>query len=211
MTEPRVAETLKSAERNTVLENSRILHLAAHGTFERQSPLLASIAFKDPIRVMDLGNLKLQADLVVFRACVSGLGRYTDTDDMTGFAHMLLKSGANAFVGSLWNTSDRFNALLMVGFYKALSNKTSPTSVAKALAVAQKELYTMDSEKLEKLVDQLLDDYEDPETVKHMIRPNFSCQNYIEGLELEDNKDRYKDPCYWAPFVVIGNGEVKPT
>ena len=207
-TEPKVAENLQSAERNMILENSQILHLAAHGTFERQSPLLASIGFKEPIRVMDFGNLKLHADLVVFRACVSGLGRYTDTDDMTGFAHMLLKSGANAFIGSLWNTSDRFNALLMVGFYKALGNKTSPTSVAKALAVAQKELYTMDSEKLEMLVDRLLDDYEDPEKVKRMIRPNFNCENYIEGLELEDCNNRYKDPCFWAPFVVMGNGEV---
>jgi CHAT domain-containing protein len=208
-TAPILAETLDSERRKTVLETSGLLHLAAHGTFERQSPLLASIQFQDPIRVIDLGNLKLQADLVVFRACVSGLGRYTDTDDMTGFAHMLLKTGANAFIGSLWNTADRFNALLMVGFYNALSNKASPNSIAKALAVAQKELYTMDSQKLEKLVDQLLEDYERV-GMEHMLKPTqFSCENYIEGLELEENNDLYRDPCYWAPFVLVGNGEAK--
>ncbi|KAK6382600.1 hypothetical protein LTR65_010448 [Meristemomyces frigidus] len=63
---------------------------------------------------MELAQLQSRAILVIFAACVSGLGRATQGNDILGFTHAILQSGALNYLGSLWNVSDVGTMLLIL-------------------------------------------------------------------------------------------------
>ena len=50
--------------------------------------------------------------LVVFAACLSGMGQGTLGSDILGFAHAVLGTGCAAYLGALWNVDDRASAEL---------------------------------------------------------------------------------------------------
>ena len=199
---PKTAEDLDELAWKQQLENCHILHLCAHGTFKRNAPLDSSIQFSRPLKVSQFVQLELKASLVIFRACMSGLGRFTESDDMTGFAHAVLKSGARSFFGSLWKTADRSNFLLMTLFYNVLL-ENNKSSFSKALATAQRQLYNMTTEKVRPIIDSLL-----AEQTSKDIKPKFNCMRLLERTISEIEKYDWKDPFYWAPFILTGDGSV---
>lgn len=95
------------------LSSFRCVHLGTHGTsvFEvPNEPLESSLQLQNgPLDAMDIGNLQLNADLVVLSACNSGqraiqlrnLGE-APGDDIFGLQAALFKSGARSILGSLW-------------------------------------------------------------------------------------------------------------
>ncbi|KAH6708753.1 hypothetical protein BKA61DRAFT_579760 [Leptodontidium sp. MPI-SDFR-AT-0119] len=52
--------------------------------------------------ILDLARLHSNATLVIFEAHVSGLGEESIGNDLLGFSHAVLASGAIAFLGRLW-------------------------------------------------------------------------------------------------------------
>lgn len=95
-----------------------VLHLAAHGLFRPEAPLLSSIRLSDRwLAVQDVYNLDLKAALVFLSACETGLGHDAGGDDLVGLVRGFLYAGARSLVASLWMVDDESMTHLVTDFY----------------------------------------------------------------------------------------------
>ncbi|HSB00741.1 MAG TPA: CHAT domain-containing protein, partial [Anaerolineales bacterium] len=95
-----------------------LLHLAAHGLFRPEAPLLSSIHLADKwMAVQDVYDLDLKASLVTLSACETGLGHDEGGDDVVGLVRGFLHAGASSLLVSLWVVDDRSMTDLMIRFY----------------------------------------------------------------------------------------------
>ena len=62
-------------------------------------------------------GVRSDAKAVIFSACLSGTGRPYSSDDVAGFSHVVLATGANVFGGCLWQVNELTTMLHMVIFY----------------------------------------------------------------------------------------------
>lgn len=131
------------------LSRYRILHFATHGILNSQNPELSGLVLSllDPdgqplngfLRLHDIFNLNLPADLVVLSACETGLGREVRGEGLVGLTRGFMYAGAARVVVSLWAVDDRATAELMGTFYrKMLEGDRSPSE---ALRQAQIEIW----------------------------------------------------------------------
>lgn len=95
-----------------------VFHLAAHGLFRPEAPLLSSIRLADRwLAVQDIYNLDLSATLVTLSACETGLGHDAGGDDLVGLVRGFLYAGAASLVVSLWTVDDESMTRLVTDFY----------------------------------------------------------------------------------------------
>ncbi len=139
-------DTATSAE----LGRYRIAHFATHALLNNSHPELSGIVLSlvdqngKPqdgfLRLHDIYNLKLPADLVVLSACESGLGRDIRGEGMIGLTRGFMYAGAPRVVASLWKIDDRATAEFMTRFYaEMLGERHLPP--AAALRAAQLEMW----------------------------------------------------------------------
>jgi CHAT domain-containing protein len=72
------------------------------------------------LRMADILNLRLDADLVVLSACETGLGRRVTGEGLVGFARAFFYAGARSLAVSLWLVADSSTPDLMRDFYSRL-------------------------------------------------------------------------------------------
>jgi len=90
------------------------------------------------LRMHEIYNLRLPADLVVLSACQTALGRDIRGEGLIGLTRGFMYAGARSVVASLWQVDDESTAELMKRFYRAmLKEKRRP---ADALRAAQLEM-----------------------------------------------------------------------
>lgn len=95
-----------------------VLHLAAHGLFRPEAPLLSSIRLADRwLAVQDIYDLDLKAALVTLSACETGLGHDAGGDDLVGLVRGFLHAGAASLIVSLWTVDDESMTHLVTDFY----------------------------------------------------------------------------------------------
>ena len=134
------------------LSQYRIVHFATHGFVNTQNPALSGLVLslvdaagktRDGfLRLKDIFNLDLPAELVVLSACQTGLGREVRGEGLVGIARGFMYAGTPRLVVSLWIVDDEGTAELMSAFYrKHLQVGLSPTA---ALRAAQLELWESD-------------------------------------------------------------------
>src|SRR5919205_3620712 len=81
------------------------------------------------LRLYDIYNMNLKADLVVLSACQTALGRDIKGEGLIGLTRAFMYGGATRVVASLWKTDDRAAAVLMSRFYEdLLSRGMSPAA-----------------------------------------------------------------------------------
>jgi len=107
-----------------------IVHFATHGLINNQHPDLSGIILSlvdqqgHPqdgfLRLYDIYNLKLGADLVVLSACQTALGKEIKGEGLVGLTRGFMHAGAPRVVASLWQIDDRATAELMARFYEAM-------------------------------------------------------------------------------------------
>jgi tetratricopeptide (TPR) repeat protein len=101
-----------------VASSAGLLHLAAHGLFRPEAPLLSSIKLADRwLTVQDVYDLDLTASLVTLSACETGLGHDAGGDDLVGLVRGFLYAGAASLVVSLWPVDDESMTRLVKDFY----------------------------------------------------------------------------------------------
>ncbi|HEX8289417.1 MAG TPA: CHAT domain-containing tetratricopeptide repeat protein [Pyrinomonadaceae bacterium] len=133
---------------NSNVDQYRVLHIATHGLLNSQHPELSGIVLSlvnesgqnidGFLRLQDIYNLKLSADLVVLSACNTALGRDVKGEGLIGLTRGFMYAGAPRVVASLWKVDDAATAELMSIFYrKMLTENLRP---AAALRAAQTEM-----------------------------------------------------------------------
>jgi CHAT domain-containing protein/tetratricopeptide (TPR) repeat protein len=130
------------------LSQYRILHFATHGLLNSDRPELSGLVFslidreRKPqdgfLRLHEIYNLQLNADLVVLSACETGLGKEIKGEGLIGLTRGFMYSGAPRVVASLWNVDDLATAELMKLFYQRMLKDGLPAGAA--LRAAQLEL-----------------------------------------------------------------------
>ena len=132
------------ANRDTVLSDQlkqfRIIHLATHGIVNASHPELSALVFslvdKDGqsrpgfLRLNDIYNLNLAADLVVLSACETGIGKEFRSEGLLGLTRGFMYAGAERVVATLWKVNDVATSQLMKRFYTYMLSEGKPASVA---------------------------------------------------------------------------------
>jgi CHAT domain-containing protein len=72
------------------------------------------------LRLREIYDLSLSADLVVLSACQTALGREVRRDGLVSITRGFLHAGARRVLATLWPVDDRATTLLMREFYRAL-------------------------------------------------------------------------------------------
>ena len=136
----------KSVATSADLKQYRIVHFATHGLINSRHADLSGIVLSlvdqegNPqngfLRLYDIYNMNLSADLVVLSACQTALGKDIKGEGLVGLTRAFMYAGSSRIVASLWKTEDRATAVLMNRFYEHLlaGNGMSP---AAALRKAQ--------------------------------------------------------------------------
>jgi CHAT domain-containing protein/tetratricopeptide (TPR) repeat protein len=139
----------KSAVVSRDLRKYSVLHFATHGLLNTEHPELSGLVLSlfdksgKPIdgflRLHEIYNLDLNADLVVLSACRTALGREVYGEGLIGLTRGFMYAGASRVVSSVWNVDDRASALLMSRFYDAMRAK----QLAPAAALRDAQLSLM--------------------------------------------------------------------
>ena len=135
---------------STEIGRYRIVHFATHGLINNEHPELSGVVLSlvdekgrpqnGFLRLYDLYNLKLSAELVVLSACQTALGREIKGEGLVGLTRGFMYAGAPRVVASLWQVEDRASAEVMKRFYEGMFDKK--LSPAAALKAAQVSMYT---------------------------------------------------------------------
>jgi CHAT domain-containing protein len=117
-----------------------VLHFATHGYVDEARPELSGLVLslfdregrpRDGfLRLDDIYNLDLSADLVVLSACRTGLGRSVRGEGVVGLARAFMYAGAPRVITTLWTVDDAATAALMTEFYRILMTEGRPPSEA---------------------------------------------------------------------------------
>ncbi|HEU4713997.1 MAG TPA: CHAT domain-containing tetratricopeptide repeat protein [Pyrinomonadaceae bacterium] len=125
----------------------RIVHFATHGLINTEHPELSGVVLSlvdekgrpqnGFLRLYDLYNLKLSAELVVLSACQTALGRDIKGEGLVGLTRGFMYAGAPRVVASLWQVEDRASAEVMKRFYEAMFvQKLTPSAALRAAQVS---------------------------------------------------------------------------
>jgi CHAT domain-containing protein len=143
------------ASRDTVLNRNlgeyRIVHFATHSLLNNEHPELSGIVLSlvdragrpqnGFLRLYDIYNLRLGADLVVLSACQTALGGEVAGEGLIGLTRGFLYAGAPRVVATLWEVDDRTTAELMKRFYEGVLGRGERP--AAALRAAQSAMFHM--------------------------------------------------------------------
>ncbi len=130
------------------LAQYQYLHFATHGLLDNEHPDLSGIALSmlnrqgqaqdGFLRLIEIYNLRLNAELVTLSACETGLGKQVNGEGIINLTRGFLHAGASRVLVSLWKVDDRASARLMGRVYEGIfREKLSP---AAALRKAQLSL-----------------------------------------------------------------------
>jgi CHAT domain-containing protein/tetratricopeptide (TPR) repeat protein len=134
------------------LSQYKIVHFATHGILNSTQPELSGVVLSlfdnkgmpqnGFLRLHDIFNLNLPAELIVLSACETGLGKEIKGEGLVGLTRGFMYAGSPRVVVSLWSVDDEATSELMTKFYqKMLQDKLKP---AAALRQAQIEMLKND-------------------------------------------------------------------
>lgn len=130
------------------LDQYQILHFATHAVVHPVQPELSGLVlslfdeegrYQDGyLRLHEIHNLNLPAELIVLSACETGLGAEVRGEGFLGLTRGFFHAGAARLVVSLWSVNDHATSELMKRFYWNLFE--TQTRPALALRAAQLEM-----------------------------------------------------------------------
>jgi CHAT domain-containing protein/tetratricopeptide (TPR) repeat protein len=143
-------EASRATAMSDELGRYRFVHFATHGLINSLHPELSGLVFSmvdetgKPqngfLRLHEIYNLKLPADLVVLSACQTALGKEVRGEGIVGLTRGFMYAGASRVMASLWKIDDVATAELMNYFYKGILGERR-LSAAAALREAQIHMY----------------------------------------------------------------------
>lgn len=113
------------------LATAERVHFATHGAVDEQRPERSWLALARPVtrngddgflRVHEIFNLDLAADMVTLSACETGLGKQITGEGLVGLARAFFYAGARSLLVSLWKVSEDTTPGLMIDVYERLEH-----------------------------------------------------------------------------------------
>ncbi|MGQ0703981.1 MAG: tetratricopeptide repeat protein [Gemmatimonadales bacterium] len=138
----------RSAATDPGLARYRIIHFATHGLLNSVDPELSGIVLSlvdesgrpqdGFLRLHEIFNLKLPAELVVLSACQTGLGQEIQGEGLVGLTRGFMYAGTPRVVASLWKVDDKATAELMKHFDQGMlgPRKLRPAEALRAAQLA---------------------------------------------------------------------------
>jgi CHAT domain-containing protein/Tfp pilus assembly protein PilF len=138
------------ANRQTALSQNlsayRIVHFATHGLLHSEHPELSGVVLSlvnekgQPVdgflRLNEIYNLDLAAELIVLSACQTALGKEVKGEGLIGLTRGFMYAGSPRVVASLWKVDDVATAELMKIFYqKMLRGRMAPSAALRAAKI----------------------------------------------------------------------------
>jgi CHAT domain-containing protein/tetratricopeptide (TPR) repeat protein len=128
------------------LADYRIVQFATHSLLDNEHPELSGIVLSRVdqrgaprdgfLRVQDIYDLRLPAELVILSACQTAVGKAVPGEGLIGLARAFMYAGARRVVASLWPVDEAATAELMATFTRELLQKQR--APAEALRRAQR-------------------------------------------------------------------------
>lgn len=117
------------------LVTADVVHVAAHGLHQQESPLFSSLRLADgPLYAYELDVAARAASCVVLSACEAGLSTVRPGDEGLGLTHALLHLGSKSVLAGVARVRDDVAAELMTRVHQSMARGTDSAS---ALAQAQ--------------------------------------------------------------------------
>ena len=124
-------EAVKDSVLGSALADYRYIHFAVHGVIDTDYPALSRLVLSQvdaagrplvdgSLRLHDIYDMRLNAQMVVLSACDTALGQEVRGEGLIGLARGFMYAGARRVVASLWRVQDKATATLMARFYQGL-------------------------------------------------------------------------------------------
>ena len=140
----------RAAAMSPDLAQYRIVHFATHGVFNSDQPGLGGIILSmydkegrpqnGFLRLHDIYNLNLPAELVVLSACNTALGKSIKGEGLVGIVRGFMYAGAKRVVASHWKVDDEATGELMARFYEEMFKQNrSPAAALRQAQLAMRQ------------------------------------------------------------------------
>ena len=106
------------------MDGARLVHVAAHGTFRSDSPLLSALELDDgPLTVYDLERLGRAPHRVVLSSCNSAVGAPSGADELLGVVSALMTLGSVGVVASVVPVDDPSTVPFMLALHRLMQDR----------------------------------------------------------------------------------------
>lgn len=119
--------------KNLNIADFRYVHFATHAFADTLAPKLSGLQlaaekdtmiFEDGVlRLGEIYNIELNADLAVLSACETGVGKFSRGEGLLGLAQGFMYAGARNLLVSLWQVNSASTTDLMIAFYSNLLDR----------------------------------------------------------------------------------------
>jgi CHAT domain-containing protein/tetratricopeptide (TPR) repeat protein len=136
VTGPAVSEAeIKRRSENGDLSMYRLLHFATHALVVPEVPELSALVLSQDsvsnaatgedgyLRMAEIAQLDLSADVVTLSACETGLGQLVSGEGVVGLTQAFIEAGAGGVSASLWQVSDRSTSAFMQEVYRKVQDE----------------------------------------------------------------------------------------
>jgi CHAT domain-containing protein len=140
---------------------------------------------------------------------------------MVGIAPMLVAAGSHAVIGTLWRCDQAASLFFNHYLYAEARRAGKATTWLDCVKNAQRHLREMDRAEFKRLLLEIFEDkfrgfdkegmvFKDDVTFKAACREIFNDAPYLRKLCTMKEPPAYpfESPYYWAPFVLLGNGNL---
>ena len=139
------AQATKSGFLFAANNDSNIIHLAAHGDADLNSPELSKLIFTGEndtsnLGFADIAQLHFNSPLIVLAACKTQMGKNFGGEGLLNFPRAFALAGSRSIISSLWSVDDKATSILLGRFYKYLDK-----GMGKSEALRQSKLNYLNS------------------------------------------------------------------
>jgi CHAT domain-containing protein len=125
------------------LDGAGLAHIAAHGNFRADQPLLSSLRLADgPLTGYDLERLSVAPRLIMLASCSTAMAEVRPGDELMGFAAALLAQGTSAVVAPVLPVPDEATRLAAHAVHRALRSGAGPAAALAAAGQAGTDRFT---------------------------------------------------------------------
>lgn len=132
---------------STELNKYRVIHMATHEIVDEKHPELSGVVLSlldregksqdGFLRLHEIYNLRLTADLVVLSACQTGLGKDIKGEGLIGLTRGFMYAGSKGVIASLWKVDSEATRELMREFYTGFFHRgLSPAAALREAKLA---------------------------------------------------------------------------